>query len=118
MMVHELETLYLTELRDIYDAAAQVVLVLPKLQAKATSPSLRHALSEHLRDTKELVASLKTLVTEHDAPPAGVACRGMTGLLDEATEVLAMRGHASLVDLAIVAVARHLEHYEIAACDS
>ena len=118
MVVHELETLYLTQLRDIYDAAAQVVLVLPKLQATATSPALRQALSEHLRDTKELVQSLKGLVNEHGAPPAGVPCRGMTGLLGEATDVLAMQGQASLVDLAILAIARQLEHYEIAACDS
>ncbi len=118
MVVHELETLYLTQLRDIYDAAAQSVLVLPKLQTKATSPALRQALSEHLRATKELVRSLKALVVEHGAPPAGVACRGMTGLLDEASDVLATDGQASLVDIAIVAIARRLEHYAIAACDS
>jgi ferritin-like metal-binding protein YciE len=50
------ETLFLNELKDLYDAEHQLVKALPKLAAAATDPELKAAIQKHLRETETHVA--------------------------------------------------------------
>ena len=47
--------------------------------------------------------------------PSGKKCKAMEGLVEEGKEVLEEDGDESVIDVAIIAAAQRVEHYEISA---
>ncbi len=84
----------------------------------ARSESLKFALENHLEETKEQVERLKEVFTLIGEPAKGKTCKGMAGLLEEGNEVIEEaneQGDAAAADLALIAAAQKVEHYEISA---
>ena len=48
MKLNSLQDLYLSELKDLYDAEHRIIKALPKMAEAASSPDLRNAFNEHL----------------------------------------------------------------------
>ena len=83
----------------------------------ARSESLKMALEHHLDETKGHVDRLKEVFGLLGAPAKGTPCKGMEGLIAEGEEVM---GEAegldnAAADLALIAAAQKVEHYEISA---
>lgn len=114
MALESVHELLLEELRDLYHAEQQLVKALPKIAARASTPSLRDALRSHLRETEGHVARLERAFTTLGERPTGKRCRGMEGLLDEGEELIGEKGAEAIRDAAIIAAAQRVEHYEIA----
>ena len=115
MKLDSLETLYVEELRDIYDAENQLVKALPKMAKHAFSSRLRQAFQEHLEQTKSHVNRLEQIFENLDESPKGKTCKGMKGLIAEGSEMVNARGDEGAVDAGLIAAAQRVEHYEIAA---
>ena len=52
-----LKSVFVDELRDIYNAEQQLIKALPKMAKAATSEELRNGFEEHLEQTKETCRS-------------------------------------------------------------
>ncbi|MEY2485204.1 MAG: hypothetical protein QOG67_3349 [Verrucomicrobiota bacterium] len=114
MKLDSLETLYVEELRDLYNAENQLLKALPKMAKAASSPELKQAFGEHLEQTQEHVARLEEIFEKLDKKPTGKTCKAMKGLIEEGSEILEEEGEESVLDAAIIAAAQKVEHYEIA----
>jgi Mn-containing catalase len=110
-----LEELLVEQLRDLLNAEGQLVKALPKMAQAANSEALRQAFETHLEQTKGQVERLKEVFALMGAAAKGKACKGMQGLIEEGDEVIgeAEQKDAASADLALIAAAQKIEHYEI-----
>jgi ferritin-like metal-binding protein YciE len=113
MTVTTLEDLLVEQVRDLYDAEKQLVRALPKMAEAASSEDLQQAIQSHLEETKNQVSRLERVFDELDKPAKGRACKAMRGLVEEGDEALDGSLRTPLTDLAIIAAAQRVEHYEI-----
>lgn len=104
-----------SQLRDIYDAEKQLTKALPKMAKAASSEDLAQALSDHLEQTQGQVARLEEVFGLLGIPAKGKSCKGMKGLIEEGNEGLKEEDEGAARDLAIIAAAQRVEHYEISA---
>ena len=64
MKLETLKTLYIDELRDLYNAENQLVKALPKMAKAASSEELQDAFEKHLEQTKSHVDRLEEVFEE------------------------------------------------------
>ena len=112
-----IEELLVEGLRDLLSAEGQLVKTLPKIAKASNTDSLRLAFETHLEETKGQVERLKECFTLLGAQAKAKPCKGMTGLLEEGDEVIEDGKEKDDVaaDLALIAAAQKVEHYEISA---
>ena len=115
MTMTTLEDLLVEQVRDLYDAEKQLVRSLPKMAQAASSEDLQQAIQGHLEETKNQVSRLERIFEELDRPAKGKASKAMRGLVEEGGEASEGHSQAPLTDLAIIAAAQKVEHYEISA---
>jgi ferritin-like metal-binding protein YciE len=113
MPMNTLEDLLVEQVRDLYDAEKQLVRALPKMARAVSSEDLQQAIQSHLEETKNQVSRLERIFEELSKPAKGKSCKAMKGLVEEGSE--AVDGNSPLTDLAIIAAAQRVEHYEISA---
>ena len=118
MKLDTLKTLYVNELRDLYNAENQLVKALPKMAKAASSEELKEAFEKHLEQTKTHVERLEEVFEDLDEKPTGKTCRAMKGLIEEGSEILEEDGEESVLDAGIIVAAQKVEHYEIASYGS
>ena len=114
MKLNTLKTLYINELRDLYNAEQQLVKALPKMAKAASSEELQDAFEKHLEQTKTHVERLEEVFEELGEKPKGKTCKAMKGLIDEGSEILHETGDDSVIDAGIIVAAQKVEHYEMA----
>jgi|SRR5690348_8374892 len=113
----ELKEILVEQLKDLYSAEKQLVKALPKMAKAATTEQLSSGFEEHLEQTKGHVKRLETILEEElDESTRGPVCKGMEGLVEEGSEIIKddeLEGEGK--DIALIAAAQRVEHYEIAA---
>lgn len=112
-----IEELLVEQLRDLLHAEGQLVKALPRIARAARSKRLTFALEHHLEETKLQVERLKEAFGLVGVPAKGKPCKGMAGLLAEGEEVIeeGKKQEDVAADLALIAAAQKVEHYEISA---
>lgn len=115
MPLQSLQDLFLTDLKDIYNAEKQILRALPRMAKAAQAPELQRAFTKHLRETEGQVDRLERIFQSLGQAARGKKCKGMEGLLEEGKEILEEEGAPEVIDAALVAAAQKVEHYEIAA---
>ena len=118
MKLDTLKTLYIEELRDLYNAESQLLKALPKMAKAASSEELKDAFEKHLEQTKTHVERLEEVFEEIGEKPKSKTCKAMKGLIDEGSEILQEDGEESVIDAGIIVAAQKVEHYEIASYGS
>lgn len=114
MQVKTINDLFLMELQDLYSVENQIIEAMPKMIEKTTSPELKRAFTVHLEETRNQQQLVEDLCLEFTIDPMGHHCLGMEGILEEAAEVLTANTPSPVLDLALIASAQKVEHYEIA----
>ena len=111
------QELLIEQLRDLLHAEGQLVKGLPKMIEGANAPVLTFAFQKHLSETEDQVGRLKEAFSLLGAEPKPKPCKGMAGLLAEGDEVIEDGEDKDDVaaDLALIAAAQKVEHYEISA---
>lgn len=109
-----LETLFLDELADLYDAENRLTRALPKMIRMATHEELREAFQSHLDETEEHVIRLDEVFQAFGKKPKGKKCEAMTGLVKEAEEIGSENKGSPTINAALISAAQKVEHYEIA----
>jgi Mn-containing catalase len=113
----QMKELLAEELQDLLHAEGQLVEALPKMAQAAHHPKLKEAFQKHLAQTEGHVQRLKKVFELLGEKAHPKACRAMMGLIEEGRETID-EGKAKdpmIADLALVAAAQRVEHYEIAA---
>lgn len=113
MTLDTLHDLLVSQLRDLHAAERQVLLIWPQLAQEATSPALRLAIADHRQETTLQVARLVEALDLLGEGPDGPRSRGMEGLLVETLTLISAKGHAAVVDAAILAGCLQVEGYEL-----
>ena len=110
-----IEDLLEDELKDLYSAENQLLKAMPKMAKKVTTQSLKDAFATHLEQTKVQVERLTKMGELLGYKKmTGKKCLAMEGLIKEAQEVLEEEEPSEATDVALVASAQRIEHYEIA----
>jgi len=110
-----LDDLLVHELQDIYHAEGQILEALPRMVKAAAHLDLKHALEAHRQQTESQVRRLERAFMLLGVPAKRRTCEGMAGLLEEARQILGEAAGSPLMDVALIAAAQKIEHYEIAA---
>jgi Mn-containing catalase len=112
-----LEELLVEQLRDLLSAEGQLVKALPKITRAANAGRLKVAFENHLEETNAQIERLKECFTLLGAHAKAKRCKGMAGLIEEGEEVIeeGKEKDGVAADLALVASAQKVEHYEISA---
>jgi Mn-containing catalase len=112
----QVKELLIEELKDLLHAETQLTAALPKMADAANHPKLKQAFEKHLLETQGQVERLRTifgLLGENAEPKP---CKAMMGLIQEGEETIqdGREKESMVADLALIAAAQKVEHYEIA----
>jgi ferritin-like metal-binding protein YciE len=112
----DLQEIYIDELKDLWSANDQMGRVIKKIISKASDPALKEMLTRSQTDIVKHTATLKELIAAHDEKLSKEHCKGMEGLVEEATKHVIEEGPAKgpLLDVLIIAQYQRMTHYGIA----
>jgi len=115
-MAH-LKKLLIDQLRDLLNAENQLTKALPKMAEAAHHPVLKEGFQKHLTQTEGHVERLRNVFAALGENPEPKQCKAMTGLIEEGEETIeeGRQMPELAADLALIAAAQRVEHYEIAA---
>jgi len=113
----QLKELLVEQLQDLLHAETQLTGALPKMAEAAHHPKLKEAFEKHLEQTETHVERLRSafgLLGEKAEPRP---CKAMMGLVEEGKETIeeGVEKEPLAADLALIASAQRVEHYEISA---
>jgi ferritin-like metal-binding protein YciE len=111
--MNDLEKLFLSELKDIYDGEKQLVDALPELAESAQSNELKDAFNEHLEQTKNHVNRVERVFRLMGEEPDRKSCKGLEGIIDEGELIAREFEGNSALDAALIDAGQKTEHYEI-----
>ena len=111
--IKTLDDLFVHTLQDIYYAENQIAKNLPTMIEKTTSTQLKQAFQTHLTETQGQIKRLEQVFEMHGQPVKAVTCAAMDGILAEAKEIISDVADPQVLDVALLASAQAVEHYEI-----
>jgi len=103
------------QLGDLRSAEQQLNEALPKMTEAATDAELKAAFSNHYEQTKGHLGRLQEIIASVDFAVPTEECEAMKGLIAEGEKVISAEGDPDVRDVALIAAAQRVEHYEIAA---
>lgn len=109
-----LEDFLVEELKDLYSAEKQLTKALPKMAKAANSDDLKKAFEDHLKETEGQIARLDKISKITGKSLGGKKCKAMEGLIEEGKEIMEEDCTPEVRDVALIAAAQKVEHYEIA----
>ncbi|SDU13068.1 Ferritin-like metal-binding protein YciE [Verrucomicrobium sp. GAS474] len=118
MKLVTLKSLYIDELDDLHSAETQMIVALPRLARAARNPDLKAAFQNHLDETYNHLRRLELIFEDLEVVPGNEVCEATEGLIAEAEEMIHAYGDPDVRDVALIACAQRVEHYEIAAYGS
>jgi Mn-containing catalase len=111
----QLKELFVEELQDLLHAETQLTKALPNMAAAAHHPKLREAFEKHLIQTQGHIDRLKQAFALLGEKAQAKPCKAMAGLIAEGEETIeeGREKEDLAADLALIAAAQKVEHYEI-----
>ena len=111
----QLRELLVDNLQDLLHAEMQLVKALPEMAEAASHPKLKEALTKHLQQTEGHVERLRSAFELLDEEAEPKPCKGKIGLIEEGKETIQENEDKEELasDLALIAAAQKVEHYEI-----
>lgn len=111
----KLKELFVDGLKDIYWAEKHLAKALVKMAKNTTSDELKSAFELHTTQTQEHVSRLEEVFGLVGEKAVAKKCEAMTGLLEEADEIIESTDKGTMVrDCGLIMAAQKVEHYEIA----
>lgn len=113
----QIKELLVGQLQDLLHAETQLTGALPKMAEAANHPKLKEAFEKHLVQTENHVMRLKQVFEMLGEKAEPKPCKAMMGLVEEGEETIqeGQDKEPLSADLALIAAAQRVEHYEISA---
>jgi ferritin-like metal-binding protein YciE len=115
MQIASFKELYVSELQELTSFEGQLVDALERMANAASRSSLKNALKRHREQTQAQKQRLETIIKKHGAKSQAHTDQAMQALINETEKMIAMVKGDDLRDVALIASAQKVEHYEIAA---
>jgi len=112
--IDSLRKLYINQLQMMLSAEEQITDALPKMIDTATDTQLKQAFQSHLQETEQHVARLEQILRQTTGDADTVKCKVLSALVTEAEDMIKDAKDDSVRDVALIAGAQRIEHYEIA----
>ncbi len=112
--IHNLEELFIEQLKEQYDGERQQVAALPKLRAGASTTNLKHIIDFQLGKAKKQMNHLTQVFALLGRNLHGEHNQGVEGLIAEALELLTRCTSDGVRDAGIILSVQHLNHHNIA----
>ena len=111
----QLKELLVEELQDLLHAETQLTKALPKMAEAAHNPKLRETFEKHLVQTEGHIERLKQAFELLGEKAQAKPCKAMAGLVAEGEETIeeGREKEDLAADIALIAAAQKVEHYEI-----
>lgn len=112
----DLTDVYVDELKDLWSANDQMLKALKKVTAKASDTALKSMLTKSHEGITRHTAVIKELIAGQKEKVSKEHCKGMAGLVAEATKHVLEEGpkKGPLLDVLIIAQYQRMTHYGIA----
>ena len=112
----DLKDVYVDEMKDLWSANDQMLKVLKKVTPKASDAKLKEMLTASYEGITKHTAVLKELIAGQDEKVSKEHCKGMEGLVAEATKHVLEEGpeKGPVLDVLIIAQYQRMTHYGIA----
>ncbi len=114
MNFETLEDLYMAELQEGRSVEAQLSEALPKMVEAASAEDLKHALEDHLAQTRSQLARMDEILGRHGTDARAHSDQSMQRIIAEADKWAGMVDDPACRDAGLIASAQRIEHYEIA----
>ena len=116
MSAENLKDVYADELKDLWSANDQMSAVVKVMAQKATEPGLKKALTKSVTDISAHAQLIKGLLEDADEDAEQEHCKGMEGLVKEATKHITKEAPESeqLLDIVIISQYQRMSHYGLA----
>lgn len=112
--IDSLRKLYVNQLQMMLSCEQQIVDALPKMIDKSTDTQLKQAFQSHLQETEQHVTRLEQILRQNTGEAETVKCKVLAALVTEAEDMIKDAKDDSVRDVALIAGAQRIEHYEIA----
>jgi ferritin-like metal-binding protein YciE len=111
-----LKDVYADELKDLWSANDQMTKVVQVMADKAHDPKLKQTLEKSITGIKRHAETLKALLTHSGEEAQMEYCKGMEGLVKEATKHITKEAPSDrqLLDVVIIAQYQRMSHYGLA----
>jgi Mn-containing catalase len=113
----QIKELLIDQLQDLLHAETQLTGALPKMAEASHHPKLKEAFHKHLIQTEGHIERLRVVFELLGEKAEPKPCKAMMGLVEEGKETIGEGAEKEplAADLALIAAAQRVEHYEIAA---
>ena len=117
----DLRALYVHQLRMLLSAEEQLIRSLPDMANWAVDEELQQMFWSHQQETELHVTRLEDLLAnikriDHSVSSIGpIKCKAMHALIEEVEDLVQDARDACVKDVALIAAAQRVEHYEIGA---
>jgi ferritin-like metal-binding protein YciE len=115
MKLASIEDVYAAQLGDLRSAEMQLIEALPAMAHAASDRKLQQALTQHLEQTERHLERLDEIIASSPSPVPDELCDAMRGLISEGNRIIQAEGPGEVKDVALIAAAPRVEHYEISA---
>jgi ferritin-like metal-binding protein YciE len=110
-----LHELYLNQLQMLLSAEEQIAIASLDMIQRSTDPELKGALQMHKEETEKQVLRLEQILTAATGSVKLIKCKAVHALIAEAEDMLLDARNDAVRDVALIAAAQRIEHFEIAA---
>jgi ferritin-like metal-binding protein YciE len=114
MKLTSIQDVYADHLAELRSAETQLVDALSEMADAASDKKLTQAFTNHLEQTERQLERLEEVIGTSPADVPTETCEAMKGLIREARTIIKADGPGDVKDVALIAVAQRIEHYEIA----
>ena len=113
----QIKELLVDQLQDLLHAETQLAAALPAMAEAANCTNLKAAFEKHLVETQGQIQRLQQIFDQLGEPAEPKPCKAMMGLIAEGQETIeeGKKKKPMSADLALIAAAQRVEHYEISA---
>lgn len=115
MKLASIEDAYAAQLADLRSAEMQLIEALPAMAHAASDRKLQQAFTQHLEQTERHLERLHEIIESSPLPVPDDPCDAMRGLISEGNRIIQAEGPGEVKDVALIAAAQRVEHYEISA---
>ena len=110
-----LRELYLNQLQMLLSAEEQIAIASHHMVASAHDQELTDALAAHKEETEKHVQRLQQILNAATGSARLIKCKAVQALIGEMEDMLQDARNETVRDVALIAAAQRVEHFEIAA---
>ncbi len=114
-MTPDLEDIFVEDLRELHGTEQAQVRLMETFIEAASSPELVTALERHVETTRRQVERLGKIFSMVGEKPAGEPPASVLAMISDAENKIGRDADNEVIDLAIIAAGRKMEHLEMAA---